>query len=460
VRVPFGTQFDESVPVLHQTRGPGIMIQTTPKTVRRNLNNTIKEISLSSEQYLRYPNRDFTRKRKLPFEAVLKLLVSMGGNTLCKELHDWFEYSQDTATASAFIQQREKILPSALEDLFHLFTEKSHCRKRYQGHRVLAVDGSDLRMPANADDPVSYFKNDTEDAKGYNLIHLDAMYDLLNTVYVDASLQPKRSSSEHRALVKMVERSNIRDKVILTADRGYESYNNMAHIAEKGWYFVIRAKESFGIITKMDLPPTTEFDIRTTITLTKRQTKRTRQLMHLNPSRYRWIPPHATFDYLNPKDDKMYDLQLRVVRFLLPCGKSETIYTNLPDEIFSCESIREIYRMRWGIETSFRDLKYTIGLANFHSKKPFFVMQEVFARLTFFNFCKMISSIVEQSISEKHHTNFSLVVMLSRCFLRGKLHEHILLEKISRLILPVRPERAFVRYQAHTYAVGFGYRVQ
>ena len=436
------------------------MIQATPKTIRKNLNIAIKTISQSSEQYVRHPGRDFTRRRKLPFESILKLLVSMGGNTLCKELHEWFEYSQDTATTSAFIQQREKVLPSALEDLFHLFVSKSHCTERYRGYRLLAVDGSDLRMPANASDPVSYFKNDAEDAKGYNLIHLDAMYDLLNTVYVDASLQAKRTTSEHRALVEMVERSNIHDKVILTADRGYESYNNMAHIAEKGWYFVIRAKESFGIITKTDIPPSAEFDIRTTITLTRRQTKHTQQLMRLNPSRYRWLPPHATFDYLSRKDDKMYDLQLRIVRFLLPGGKPETIYTNLPAEDFSCESIRKIYCMRWGIETSFRALKYTIGLANLHSKKLIFIVQEVFARLTFFNFCKAISSIVERSLYENNHTNFSLAVMLCRRFLRKQLRECILMEEISRLILPIRPNRAFVRYQAHTYAVGFGYRVQ
>ena len=73
------------------------MIQASPKTIRKNLNIAIKTISQSSEQYVRHPDRDFTRKRKLPFESMLKLLVSMGGNTLCKELHDWFEYSQDIA---------------------------------------------------------------------------------------------------------------------------------------------------------------------------------------------------------------------------------------------------------------------------------------------------------------------------------------------------------------------------
>ena len=33
------------------------------------------------------------------------------------------------------------------------------------------------------------------------------------------------------------------------------------------------------------------------------------------------------------------------------------------------KGIKELYHMRWGIETSFRELKYAIGLTSFHSKK-------------------------------------------------------------------------------------------
>jgi hypothetical protein len=33
------------------------------------------------------PEKDFTRKRKLPFEEVMNLLISMGGNSLYKELN-------------------------------------------------------------------------------------------------------------------------------------------------------------------------------------------------------------------------------------------------------------------------------------------------------------------------------------------------------------------------------------
>jgi hypothetical protein len=46
--------------------------------------------------------------------------------------------------------------------------------------------------------------------------------------------------------------------------------------------------------------------------------------------------------------------------------------------------IKEIYALRWGIETSFRELKYAIGLSNFHAKKVAYIKQEIFARLTLF----------------------------------------------------------------------------
>ena len=36
-------------------------------------------------------------------------------------------------------------------------------------------------------------------------------------------------------------------------DRGYESFNNIAHLQEKKWNFIIRAKESYGMISNLQL---------------------------------------------------------------------------------------------------------------------------------------------------------------------------------------------------------------
>ena len=80
--------------------------------------------------------------------------------------------------------------------------------------------------------------------------------------------------------------------------------------------------------------------------------------------------------------------------FVLPNGKTEIIYTNLPREDFSTEELRELYNMRWGIETSFRDIKYAAGLLFFHSRKKELVIQEIYAKLILYNFCELITGAI------------------------------------------------------------------
>ena len=74
----------------------------------------------------------------------------------------------------------------------------------------------------------SFIRND-ENTKGNNLLYLDALYDLLQHIFVEATVQSKRGMNEHKALISMVDQSNIQGKVIVIADRGYESFNNIAH---------------------------------------------------------------------------------------------------------------------------------------------------------------------------------------------------------------------------------------
>ena len=100
------------------------------------------------------------------------------------------------------------------------------------------------------------------------------MYDLEHHIYTDAVIQGRLNWNEHSALQEMVDRSDI-SKALVVADRGYESYNNMAHIQEKGWYFLIRIKDGKnGIKQGLDLPDSDEFDEKINLQLTRKQKKR------------------------------------------------------------------------------------------------------------------------------------------------------------------------------------------
>lgn len=100
--------------------------------------------------------------------------------------------------------------------------------------------------------------------KPYNLLHLNAIYDVMAHTYKDAVVFKKRIENENKALVKMVDRSSLSGNIIIIADRGYEPYNNMAHIQEKGWKYLIRIKDfqnySSGILHGLELPDEDEFD--------------------------------------------------------------------------------------------------------------------------------------------------------------------------------------------------------
>ena len=203
------------------------------KNAKSILRNCIHDLNECKDYFTARPLRDFSRNGKLPFDQMIESILCMGAGSLQNEMLNYFDFSEDIATSSAFVQKRAKILPEAFEGLFDLFTKRisESESERYRGFRILAVDGSDFLTAANPDDPDSYFPG-TENQKPYNLLHLNALYDVIHHIYVDALLQKRRCSDECGALVSMTDRSLLKN-VLLLADRGYESYNALAHIQEK-----------------------------------------------------------------------------------------------------------------------------------------------------------------------------------------------------------------------------------
>ena len=200
------------------------------ESTKRKLRSSITQLCDTSWLFVKAPERDFTRKRKLPLSAVISALLCMEGGSLTNELLRYFGCNQHAASGSAFIQQRQKINEFAFPVLFDLFIKQTDTQKQYKGFRLFAADGSDIQIPTNPDDTKSYFPG-SKDQRPYNLLHLDAVYDLLQHTYVDAELNGKRGFDESGTLRKMGDRSPAHNAIVI-ADRNYENYNLMAHIQE------------------------------------------------------------------------------------------------------------------------------------------------------------------------------------------------------------------------------------
>ena len=88
-----------------------------PKQIKKFLLSEIELLSNNLMDYIRNPGRDFSRNRKLPFSTIIKSIIGMGSKSLANELIDSFNTS-DLPSASAFVQQRQKIKPEAFKAIF------------------------------------------------------------------------------------------------------------------------------------------------------------------------------------------------------------------------------------------------------------------------------------------------------------------------------------------------------
>ena len=434
----------------------------TPKMIKRTLKKCINEMSAHPETFVKNPGKDFTRERKLPFKQVLKAVLSMTGKSLRGELMEYFNLKTSMPTVSAFVQQRDKVDHRAFEALFHTFTKAVDEQALFKGYRLLAVDGSDLHTPTNKDEADSYHKG-MNGQKPYNLFHLNALYDLQRRIYTDAIVQGRKQWNEHRAFVTMVDRDETSVPTIYIADRGYESYNNMAHVIEKRQKFLIRVRDSKSnsLVSGLILPVQDEFDVQYRVGLTRKQTNQVKN------SCLKFVPHTSTFDYL-PRTTKKaipmqpYYLSFRVVRFKLTEDTYEVLLTNLPEGEFSVSDLKDLYAMRWGIETSFRDLKYSLALSFFHSKKTENILQEVFARLTMYNFAELITShVVVKQKSRKHlyKINFASAVHICRNFFLKNISPSDVEALLLMHLLPVRQRSANLRRGSPRAAPSFTYRI-
>ena len=127
------------------------------QVVKEKLNSAINQLCEVSWMFAKDPARNFTRERKLPLREVISVLLCMEGGSLTSELLRYFGCSQNTASSSAFIQQRQKINEFAFPSLFDMFVKNTDIPRLYKGYRLFAADGSDVQIPTNPQEKDSFF---------------------------------------------------------------------------------------------------------------------------------------------------------------------------------------------------------------------------------------------------------------------------------------------------------------
>ena len=434
-----------------------------PHIVRGILLQLIHSMQQNLEPFVKNPQKDFSRKRALPFSDVIQIILTMASHKMKRELYDYFSPLKKTVPYnSAFSQRRAKINDNAFPHLLAAFNNAFPFRKKMKGLHVLAFDGSDLNVPAKATDCATYIPYNSRKG-GYHQVHLNALYNLLEKRFADLIIQPRAEVNEIAAACDMVDRNPLEGPSLYICDRGYEAFNLMAHITEKGHYFLIRAQEiSSGNSPyhRLSLPDKDEFDIDIQFLLTRSR----RTIYRKNPTKYKIINSKTRFDYIKPEDkESLYPLSFRLIKIKLDNGNFEYLLTNLPRESFRISEMKALYHLRWEIEKSFLFLKYGLCLNYFHSIKPERIYQEIYAKIILFNFTSLIVAAVPvpdrgRFRKHKYKIAFTDAIYLCKDLLLGLQEWNYIVKELQRHLTQIRPNRQYQRKIVSQRLRGFQHR--
>ena len=205
---------------------------------------TINEIAANPVMYAVNPGKDFTRNRKMSFNDTILMLLTMEADCIKEELYRYFGRNPNAPSKTAFYNQRKKLNEQALANLFHLFNSRLSKNLYKDKYRLIACDGSAVDIFRNPDDPDTFFEPNGKSSRGFNQVHINAFYSILDRRFTNLVIQPGRKRNEYSAFCEMVDAAGSKElPTIYLADMGYASYNNFAHVIENRQFFLIRCND-------------------------------------------------------------------------------------------------------------------------------------------------------------------------------------------------------------------------
>ena len=165
--------------------------------VKAMLLATLNEIAADPSKYAVNPGKDFTRNRKMGFHDTLMMLLTLEADCIREELYRYFGRTPAAPSKAAFYKQRQKLSENALANLLFMFNAKL-TKKLYNGkYQFIACDGSAADIFRNPDDPSTFFEPNGKSTRGFNQVHINAFYSILDRRFTNLVVQPGRKRNEY-----------------------------------------------------------------------------------------------------------------------------------------------------------------------------------------------------------------------------------------------------------------------
>jgi hypothetical protein len=133
--------------------------------------------------------------------------------------------------------------------------------KRHKGYRVLAIDGSELRLDKTKENKDIFLSQGTASENKTNA-RISLLYDVISHYVIDAQIGSIGVSEREYAMKNLARFSSVCDeKDIVIFDRGYPSRNMIAALSDMGCKYLMRLQASCFKGVKEN--PSNDFRIRT-----------------------------------------------------------------------------------------------------------------------------------------------------------------------------------------------------
>ena len=361
----------------------------------------------------------FTRKRKLPFYALLKFLLSMHKTSTQSALGKFLERKGITMSQQALSKARSKFDHTPFLKLFNgirnAFYSSEYIDKlhKFNGKFLIAIDGSDTALP-NLPSLLKKFGGTGSKASSPTA-RMSIAYDILNDFIMEANFSPLIVSERDHAKNHIEQVGKIIDwkDSVFIMDRGYASQELIELLSKKSFY-LFRLRTKFN--TEIDALP---------------------------------LGSHIITMYGNVK--------VRIVKFVLPSGEIESLLTNLFD--LDESEFKDLYFKRWRIEVKYDVVKNKLEMPCFSGFSENVIMQDFWISIYLANMAAIAKNEADEKIKEErldkdnkyeYQTNVNTLIGSMRDRLadavftrnpaqRQKKLERIILE-IQKSVVPIRPD--------------------
>jgi DDE family transposase len=395
-----------------------------------DLKSFLRDIATNREllNYFCYSARDFIRARKLPFERLVLLITKLCKKTLSIELDTFFQElgTHIPCSVSAFTQQRIKLSPLFFHCwnmvLWRGYYLHYGCHvKRWNGYRIIAADGSSVSL-VNTSCLSGHFGGQSNQQTNFVLAKTFYHYDVLNELIIIPQIQPYRYGEINMACDAI---NKTQEDMLIIYDRYFSNYKMVAlHLfQEKERKFIIRAKETQNMIKAFI------------------ESGQLSALVNMQPTDCA-IKGLKKSGYIITKNTL---LKVRLVRVEL--GRSvEVLITNLwEEENHPPEQFKDLYFMRWGVETNISIQKNILQLESFSGLTVHAVLQDFYATVLMTNLQAILIKNAQQTIQQTtSHRKYPMKINKNKSF--GKI-------KVNLVALFIRENTEDILQALHDYFV-------